>query len=96
MAAAYTAREGMNPGINVVLSADEGRTWDVDNQVQVWDAVGQEYLGVERVPEYPKSHDNIAFGKPNLSRLADGTLIASWWCTQAAVTHSRFARLRVG
>ena len=95
MAAAYTDREGMNPGINVVLSNDEGRTWDVENQVQVWDAVGQEYLGVDRVPEYPKSHDNIAFGKPNLARLNDGTLIASWWCTQASVTHCRFARLRV-
>lgn len=95
MAAAYTDREGMNPGINVVLSHDEGNTWDVDNQVQVWDAVGQEYLGVERVPEYPRSHDNIAFGKPNLARMENGTLIAGWWCTQAAVTHSRFARLRV-
>jgi sialidase-1 len=96
MAAAYTDREGMNPGINVVLSRDEGKTWDVENQVQVWgDAVGQEYLGVERTPEYPKSHDNIAFGKPNLARMADGTLIASWWCTQASVTHSRFARLKV-
>ena len=95
MAAAYTDREGMNPGIDVVLSQDEGRTWDVESQVQVWDAVGQEYLGTDRVPEYPKSHDNIAFGKPNLARTADGTLIASWWCTQAAVTHSRFARLRV-
>ena len=95
MAAAYTDREGMNPGIDVVLSQDEGRTWDVESQVQVWDAVGQEYLGTDRVPEYPKSHDNIAFGKPNLARTADGTLIASWWCTQASVTHSRFARLRV-
>lgn len=95
MAAAYTDREGMNPGIDVVLSQDGGKTWDVDNQVQVWDAVGQEYLGVERVPEYPKSHDNIAFGKPNLARMPDGTLIASWWCTQASVTHSRFARLSV-
>jgi hypothetical protein len=95
MAAAYTAREGRSPGIHVVLSEDEGRVWDVENQVLVWDAVGQEYLGVDRVPEYPKSHDNIAFGKPNLARMADGTLIASWWCTQAAVTHSRFARLRV-
>ena len=95
MAAAYTDREGMNPGINVVLSANEGRTWGTESQVQVWDAVGQEYLGVDRVPEYPKSHDNIAFGKPNLARLNDGTLIASWWCTQASVTHCRFARLKV-
>ena len=96
LAAAYTAREGMKPGIMVVLSEDEGTTWDLDNQVQVWDAVGQEFLGVVHKPSYPASHDNIAFGKPNLARLPDGTLVCSWWCTQACVTHCRFARLAVG
>ena len=24
--------------------ADEGQTWDADNQVMVWDAVAQEFL----------------------------------------------------
>ncbi len=95
LAAAYTKREGRNPGIMVALSTDEGTTWNIDDQVMVWDAVGQEYLGVERAPDYPASHDNIAFGKPNLARLADGSLIASWWCTQACVTHARFTKLRV-
>ena len=94
LAAAYTRREGMNPGTLVVVSEDEGKTWDLDHQVMVWDAVGQEYLGVEHRPSYPASHDNIAFGKPNLARSADGSLICSWWCTQACVTHIRFARLR--
>lgn len=95
LAAAYTDRTGTNPGVYVVLSEDEGRTWDVLNQVMVWDAVGQEYLGVEKKPEYPASHDNIAFGKPNLVRLKNGELMASWWCTQACVTHIRFAKLAV-
>ena len=59
LAAAYTDREGMNPGINVVLSADEGRTWDTESQVQVWDAVGQ---GVPRrrsrarIPQESRQH----------------------------------------
>ena len=61
----------------------------------VWDAVGQEYLGVERKPQYPASHENIAYGKPNLARMPNGELIASWWCTQACVTHARFARIAV-
>jgi hypothetical protein len=61
----------------------------------LWDAVGQEYLGCERVPDYPASHDNIAFGKPNLARMPGGSLLASWWCTQACITHIRFARLRI-
>ena len=94
-AAAYTSREGMEPGIKVVVSEDEGRTWDLENEIVVWDAVGQEYLGVERKPQYPDSHDNIAYGKPNLARLPNGELIASWWCTQACVTHARFARIAV-
>ncbi len=93
LVAAYTRREGMSPGIMVVLSEDEGKTWDLDNQVMVWDAVGQEYLGVEQRPEYPASHDNIAFGKPNAVRLPNGEIMCSWWCTQACVTHARYARL---
>jgi len=96
VALAYTRREGMQPGILVALSEDDGKTWDLEHQVLVWDAVGQEYLGVEHKPEYPASHDNIAFGKPNLARLPDGSLICTWWCTQACVTHTRFAKLRLG
>ncbi len=95
LAAAYTSRDRMSPGINVVLSEDEGRTWDIESQVMVWDAIGQEYLGVVQKPTYPASHDNIAFGKPNAARLLNGELICSWWCTQACVTHTRFARLAV-
>ena len=95
LAAAYSCREGMKPGIFVVLSENEGKTWNMDGQFMVWDAVGQVYLGVEHKPSYPASHDNIAFGKPNLARLPDGSLMCSWWCTQACVTHTRFAKLRV-
>ena len=93
LAAAYTQRTGMQPGISVVLSHDGGSTWDLENQVLVWDAVGQEFLGVAHRPSYPASHDNIAFGKPNLARLPGGDLICSWWCTQACVTHCRYALL---
>ena len=95
LVAVYTRRQGMFPGIAVVLSEDGGARWDQENEVVVWDAVGQEYLGVERRPDYPASHDNIAFGKPNAARLPNGEIVCSWWCTQACVTHARFARLRV-
>jgi hypothetical protein len=94
LAAAYTSRVGMQPGICVVLSEDEGKTWDVEHQVMVWDAVGQEFLGVDHKPSYPASHDNIAFGKPNAARLPNGDIVCSWWCTQACVTHARWARVR--
>ena len=95
LAAVYTRRQGMKPGILAILSEDGGKTWDTHDQLMLWDAVGQEYLGLQHEPSYPSKHDNIAFGKPNLARLADGSLVASWWCTQACVTHTRFAKLRV-
>src|SRR5438445_10898652 len=79
----------------VAASGDGGRSWDLERQVIVWDAVGQEFLGVTHKPTYPSSHDNIAFGKPNLARLPGGDLIASWWCTQACVSHLRYARVAV-
>ncbi len=91
--AAYTLREGMEPSIRAILSRDEGVTWDFEHEVVIWDAVGQEYLGTERRPSYPASHDNLAFGKPNAARMPNGEIICSWWCTQACVTHARFARL---
>jgi hypothetical protein len=95
LAAVYTVREGMQPGIRVALSDDGGRSWDLEQAVLVWDAVGQEFLGVAQKPQYPSSHDNIAFGKPNLARLPGGDLVAAWWCTQACVTHIRYARLAI-
>jgi sialidase-1 len=95
LAATYTSRDRMQPGINVIFSPDAGHTWDMEHQVMVWDAVGQEYLGVTHKPSYPASHDNIAFGKPNTACLPNGEIISSWWCTQACVTHARFARLVV-
>jgi hypothetical protein len=95
LSATYTARGGMRPGIMVALSEDAGRTWDMEHQVMVWDAVGQEYLGLARKPDYPASHDTIAFGKPNAARMPSGDVISAWWCTQSCVTHIRYARLAV-
>ena len=91
----YSVREGMKPGVMVALSEDEGASWDLDTQVTVWDAVGQEFLGVDNKPSYPASHENIAFGKPNTAVLPNGDFISSWWCTQACITHIRYARLTV-
>jgi len=93
--AVYTHRTGFNPGIKAVVSTDFGKSWNNTDPIILWDSVGQEFLGVQTIPEYPKSHDNIAFGKPNLIRINKNELIASWWCTQACVTHARYARLKL-
>lgn len=91
----YSDREGMTPGVKVALSRDEGNSWDLQSQVMVWDAVGQEFLGTSHKPSYPASHENIAFGKPHTARLPGGDILSSWWCTQSCVTHIRAARLVV-
>lgn len=91
----YTERGQDKPGIRFVISRDAGATWDVKNEVVVWDAVGSEYFGSTHAPKYPASHDNIAFGKPNLLVLDDGTFLCSWWCTHKCVTQIRSARVKL-
>ena len=91
----YSHRERTEqPGLKVVLSEDEGRTWTLDNPLTVWDAYGREALGVARSATYPSSHDAIAYGAPRIVALDDRTAIACWWCTLGADTHCRWARVR--
>jgi hypothetical protein len=90
----YTWREAEQPGIMAALSADGGRTWDVENQVRLWDATGRDRLGVESLDAYPRSHDTIAFGAPAALRVYNGDVYAAWWCLEAALVHTRWARLR--
>ena len=95
LAAIYTLREAEHPGFFVALSTDQGQSWDLDHQSQVWDATSWTHLGISSPDKYPRSHDTIAFGAPTLTATRDGELYASWWCTYASLTHVRWARLRV-
>jgi hypothetical protein len=95
LAAIYTLREAEQPGFFVALSYDLGQSWDLANQVRVWDATGWTHLGISSPDKYPRSHDTIAFGAPTLMTTAEGDLYASWWCTYASLTHIRWVRLRV-
>jgi len=91
----YCCRDGAQPGFFAALSEDEGRTWNLENHVCIWDATGRDKLGVEAPDTYPRSHDTIAFGAPRAIRLADGDVLATYWCTEMSLTHVRCARLRV-
>ena len=77
------------------LSEDGGKTWDLDNQVAIWDAYGEARVGVAAGGRELQQHVTIAFGKPDAQLLADGDILATFWCTQACVTHIRWCRLRV-
>lgn len=91
----YTWREAEHPGIMAALSADGGKTWDLEHQVRLWDATGRDRLGVESLATYPRSHDTIAFGAPAAISTDDGAVFATWWCMEAAMVHIRWARLRL-
>ena len=92
----YSHREETDqPGIKVVFSDDDGRTWSIDKPLTVWDAYGREALGVARSATYPSSHDAIAYGAPRIVALDDRSAIACWWCTLGADTHCRWARITV-
>jgi hypothetical protein len=94
LAIVYTLRESEQPGIMAAVSEDGGWTWDLDNQVRLWDATGRDRLGVESLDAYPRSHDTIAFGAPVALRTLEGDIYAAWWCMEAALVHVRWARLR--
>ena len=95
MAVIYTVRETNPPGFYAAVSEDGGKTWDLDNRVHVWDATGRDKIGITLSDHYPRSHDTISFGAPTSTVLADGDIFCTFWCTEVATTHIRYARLKV-
>ncbi|MCB8960910.1 MAG: exo-alpha-sialidase [Ardenticatenales bacterium] len=95
LAAVYTTREANQPGFRACLSEDWGLTWDLANQIQLWDATGRERLGVDAPEAYPRSHDTIAYGAPTATLLPNGDILFSFWCTEMSITHIRYALCRV-
>jgi len=88
----YSHRENTDqPGIKIAASTDFGDTWNLDEPLVVWDAYGKEALGVARTDTYPASHDAIAYGAPRLTRIDVDHAVATYWCTQGADTHCRWA-----
>lgn len=93
MFAAYTVRETQPPGIYGAVSADRGQTWDTESRLVLWNASGRETVGISSRDSYPVSHDTIAFGRPQATRLANGDVMVSFWCTEAAVTCAQWVRI---
>ncbi len=93
--AIYTCRSSKRPGIYAAISEDDGKTWNMDNQLRLFDATGREFFGLDHPPTYPASHDNVAYGMPCAKRLPCGDIMAHWWSTAACVTQTRYARLQV-
>ena len=95
MAVIYTVREMDPPGFFAAVTEDGGLQWDLDHQIQVWDASGRDKIGVNAPDDYPRSHDTISYGAPTSTLLDNGDIFTTFWCTEVSVTHIRYARLRV-
>ena len=91
----YSLRNADRPGIKAVLSEDEGKTWDITHQVVVWDARGQSNVGVSSDERCLADMATYAFGKPQAIQTLDSSILVSFWCTQACITHIRWCSLIV-
>ncbi len=96
--AIYNQRDPDKPGIRAVISEDGGRIWPLDDHKLIWDARGWDIIGSSDPMNRSRSiYDEglIAFGKPDVVRLADGTFLVGFWCTSNCVMHLRYCRLQL-
>ncbi len=93
VAAVYNFRHDPQ-GIRVALTEDLS-TYDLDNEVVVFDAGREATLGNPDHENFLAEHMLIAFGRPGGVLLSDGDLLTYFWCTVDGVTHTRWARLSV-
>ena len=92
IAAVYSYRREPQ-GVRVALS-DDGRQFDVDDQVVAFDAGAEAILGN---PEPTSLALNMAqgFGRPGGKLLPDGTLLVYCWGTVDGLSHGRWLRIAV-
>jgi len=93
VAAVYNFRHDPQ-GVRVALSQDLS-TYDLDNEVVVFDAGSEAMLGDPEHENFLAEHMLIAFGRPGGVQLSDGDLLTYFWCTVGGVTHTRWARVSV-
>ena len=93
VAAIYNYRHDPQ-GIHIAVTEDLS-TFDVENEVVVFDAASEATLGKPDHENFLAEHMLIAFGKPGGVLLSDGDLMTYYWCTVDGVTHTRWARVSV-
>jgi hypothetical protein len=89
-------------GIRLWLSHDRGRTWPVEESVQMWDAGEMRMLAGPR-PIADRSQGEgvwnalpaFTFGTPNLKRLPDETLLLTYYAEVGSKAHVRACRFQI-
>jgi len=98
--AIFNRRDDEKPGIWAAISEKQnsGETWSQQDHALIWDARGRDILGSDDQTNRSRSiYDEglMAFGKPDVIRMTDGSFLVGYWCTSNFVMHLRYARLIV-
>ena len=98
--AIFNRRDEDKPGIWAAVGAtnEGGDTWPQEGHTLIWDARSRNILGSDDQTNRSRSiYDEglMAFGKPDVIRMADGSFLVAFWCTSNFVMHMRYARLIV-
>ncbi len=90
-------------GIRLLRSTDGGLTWPTADAIWLWDPAQEQVVNqpwpdqatTERLMDVWASLDQFSFGTPDLTRLADGTFLMTFWCQVDGITHIRALRFDV-
>ena len=98
--AIFNRRDDHKPGIWAAVSEKQngGETWSQQDHALIWDVRGRDILGSDDQANRSRSiYDEglMAFGKPDVIRMTDGSFLVGYWCTSNFVMHLRYARLIV-
>jgi hypothetical protein len=91
VAAVYNYRHEPQ-GIRLAIAMDLA-TFDTDHEIAIFGAGAETSLGNLEDDHFLTKNFHIAFGRPNGVALADGGLLAWFWCTIDEVTHTRWVRV---
>jgi len=91
----YNLRNVEKPGIYAAVSHDRGLTWDLDRQIQLWDALGQANVGAVEGATFFDDLATFAFGKSDAALINDNQIMVVYWATKACITHIRWCKIGI-
>ena len=91
----YNLRNVDNPGIYCAISEDQGLTWDLENQIQIWNAFGQANIGTTEGTTFFDDLATFAFGKSDARLINGKEIMIVFWATKSCITHIRWARIEL-
>jgi hypothetical protein len=95
LAAAYSHRRNP-PGVRLALSRDFGRTWDADDEIEVYESgAGEEpnATGARTGRDYWNAMGAWQFGHPRGVALANGEVFVVFYAGEGATRSARWARV---